>query len=108
MGLYFRKSVRMGLFRVNFSRSGIGLSAGIPGFRIGTGPRENYIQMGAHGIYYRAALPSHARAASPRETLQPTARPPGGHESNPPIPAGTLGDFHVIESPELRTPAANR
>jgi hypothetical protein len=99
MGLYFRKSVRMGLFRVNFSSSGIGLSAGIPGLRIGTGPRGNYIQMGAHGIYYRAALPSSRRyTASPRSV---TPAPPARSfrpESSPPIPSGTVGESQPIES----------
>lgn len=36
MGLYFRKSVRAGPFRFNFSGRGIGVSTGIPGFRIGS------------------------------------------------------------------------
>lgn len=56
MGLYIRKSVRVGPFRFNLSGSGVGVSVGLPGFRIGSGPRGNYVQMGAHGIYYRAAL----------------------------------------------------
>jgi hypothetical protein len=68
MGLYFRKSVRMGLFRINFSSAGVGISAGIPGLRVGTGPRGNYIQMGAHGVYYRAA-PPHVARPSPRLTV---------------------------------------
>jgi hypothetical protein len=58
MGFYFRKSVRFGPVRVNFSKSGIGLSAGIRGLRVSTGPRGNYVQAGAHGFYYRAKLPS--------------------------------------------------
>lgn len=56
MGLSFRRSVRVGPFRVNFSGSGIGLSTGVPGFRIGTGPRGAYVHMGAGGIYYRQSL----------------------------------------------------
>nr|MBI7150790.1 DUF4236 domain-containing protein [Pseudomonas aeruginosa] len=53
MGLSVRKSVRVGPFRFNLSKSGIGVSAGIKGLRVGTGPRGNYIHMGRGGFYYR-------------------------------------------------------
>jgi hypothetical protein len=62
MGFYIRKSVRVGPLRFNLSKSGIGVSAGIPGFRVGTGPRGNYVHAGRGGIYYRATLPSAPRA----------------------------------------------
>ncbi|WP_437193420.1 DUF4236 domain-containing protein [Planctomicrobium sp. SH527] len=58
MGFYFRKSFRAGPVRFNFSKSGIGVSTGIPGLRIGTGPRGNYVHVGRNGFYYRSALPS--------------------------------------------------
>lgn len=56
MGFYIRKSVKVGPFRFNLSKSGIGISTGIKGFRIGTGPRGNYVHMGRGGIYYRTSL----------------------------------------------------
>ena len=56
MGFYFRKSVSFGGVRFNFSKSGIGASVGVKGFRVGTGPHGNYVHMGRNGIYYRAAL----------------------------------------------------
>lgn len=56
MGLYFRKSVRVGPFRFNLSSSGIGVSTGIKGFRIGSGPRGTYVHMGRNGLYYRQTL----------------------------------------------------
>ena len=37
MGFYLRKSVRVGPVRFNLSKSGIGMSTGIKGFRVGTG-----------------------------------------------------------------------
>lgn len=40
MGFYFRKSVRVGPFRVNVSKSGLGLSLGGGGFRLGSSPRR--------------------------------------------------------------------
>lgn len=56
MGFYLRKSLTVGPFRFNLSKSGIGVSAGVKGLRVGVGPRGNYIHAGAHGIYYRASF----------------------------------------------------
>jgi hypothetical protein len=58
VGFYLRKSVRVGPLRFNLSKSGIGVSAGVPGLRFGAGPRGNYVHMGRGGLYYRASLPS--------------------------------------------------
>ncbi len=96
MGFYFRKSVRFGLLRVNFSKSGVGLSAGIRGLRVGTGPRGNYIRAGAHGFYYQATLPPvRQRGASrPVAPTRPANDPPTGPETLDP----TVGTFEAIES----------
>ncbi len=56
MSFYFRKSVSAGPFRFNFSKSGVGLSVGVKGLRIGTGPRGHYVHAGRGGLYYRASL----------------------------------------------------
>ncbi|MEV6219616.1 DUF4236 domain-containing protein [Nocardia sp. NPDC051833] len=56
MGIYVRQSLNAGPFRFNLSRSGLGVSVGVPGFRVGSGPRGNYVHAGAHGVYYRASL----------------------------------------------------
>lgn len=56
MPLYFRDSISFGPFRINLSKSGIGMSAGIKGFRVGAGPRGHYIHAGVSGIYYRKTL----------------------------------------------------
>ena len=53
MGFYFRKSINLGGLRFNLSKSGVGVSTGFKGFRIGSGPRGNYVQMGRNGIYYK-------------------------------------------------------
>lgn len=45
-----------GPVRVNFSRSGVGVSAGVKGLRFGTGPRGHYVHAGMGGIYYRQHL----------------------------------------------------
>ena len=53
MGVYFRKSLRAGPLRLNFSKHGIGISAGVKGLRVGTGPRGAYLNAGRDGLYYR-------------------------------------------------------
>ena len=83
MGFYFRKSIRVGPLRFNLSKSGIGVSAGVRGFRVGTGPRGNYVHMGVGGLYYRSTLPSSSPPASrppvPATFEQPTTHAPLEH-----------------------------
>lgn len=54
MSIYLRTSIRLGPLRVGVSKSGIGVSAGIPGLRVGTSPRGSYVRVGAAGVYYQA------------------------------------------------------
>ncbi|WP_373143384.1 DUF4236 domain-containing protein, partial [Mycobacterium marinum] len=77
MGFYIRKSVKAGPFRFSLSKSGLGVSVGAPGFRVGTGPRGNYIHMGRHGVYYRASLNGRRAPSrpSPPSMLQPASLP---------------------------------
>lgn len=58
MGLYLRKSFRAGPVRFNLSKSGLGLSGGVKGARVGVGPRRTYVHAGRHGLYYRKHLSS--------------------------------------------------
>jgi Protein of unknown function (DUF4236) len=58
MGFRFRKSVKMGPFRVTASRSGLSISAGIKGARITAGPRGTYITIGFGGVSYRQRIDS--------------------------------------------------
>lgn len=64
MGISFAKSVKFGAVKFNFSGSGIGMSVGIPGLRIGTGPRGAYIAGGVAGFRYRKSLGPGKRTAS--------------------------------------------
>jgi hypothetical protein len=75
MAFYLRNSLRVGPIRFNLSKSGIGVSAGIRGLRLGTGPRGNYIHMGRHGLYYRATLPS---GGTPGKATSPPGSASGG------------------------------
>lgn len=49
MGFYLRKSVRVGPLRFNVSGSGVGVSAGVCGLRVGSGPPCNYVHVGRGG-----------------------------------------------------------
>jgi len=56
MGFYYRKSVNFGPFRLNLSKSGIGGSVGVRGFRTGVsakGRRNTTFSLPGTGIGYR-------------------------------------------------------
>ncbi len=93
MGIYSKKSISVGPFRYSLSKSGVGLSVGVKGLRVGTGPRGNYVRMGRGGIYYHKALPSvkNSGRANSEETV---------HEFRPEtFPASpTHGPMQEIES----------
>jgi hypothetical protein len=64
MAWYLRKAFRLGpLMRLNVSKSGLGVSFGVRGLRLGTGPRGSYFHAGRGGLYYRQSL-SHSRGVS--------------------------------------------
>ena len=95
MGFYIRQSVKVGPLRFNFSKSGVGVSAGVKGLRVGTGPRGNYIHMGGGGLYYRTTSPkggSRTPARAQPSYLPNHPRPQ--HEAN----AGTVGPMEEIQS----------
>ncbi len=56
MGFYLKKGFNFGPFRLNVSKSGIGVSVGSKGLRFGSGPRGNYVHAGRNGLYYRKAV----------------------------------------------------
>ncbi|OGI25010.1 MAG: hypothetical protein A2287_09320 [Candidatus Melainabacteria bacterium RIFOXYA12_FULL_32_12] len=62
MGIFIRKSFNVGPVKVNLSKSGIGVSAGVKGFRVGRGPNGNYIHTGRKGLYYKTNLPNNPKA----------------------------------------------
>lgn len=89
MGIYLRKSISVGPFRFNLSKSGIGVSAGVTGLRFGIGPRGNYVHMGRGGLYYRATLPPSSSARS-----SPIQSPPE-------VSSGTHAPLEEIESADV-------
>ena len=56
MAFYIRKAFKTGPVRLNLSKGGLGLSAGITGARIGINKRGTYVHGGRHGLYYRKYL----------------------------------------------------
>lgn len=71
MAFYLRKSFRMGPVRVNLSKSGLGVSAGVTGARIGiTSQGKPYVHAGRGGLYIRkyASFSKGSAARSQMET----------------------------------------
>lgn len=65
MGWYLRKSLGFGPLRINLSKSGLGGSVGVKGFRVGTGPRGRYLHAGRGGLYYRTSLDTPVEPSEP-------------------------------------------
>lgn len=63
MGWNYRKSVKIGGVRINFSKSGIGVSSGIKGLRIGVNSKgRTYVSAGRNGMYYKKTYGSKSRS----------------------------------------------
>lgn len=59
MGLFFRKSIRIGKHtRLNINKDGIGVSTGIKGLHVGANSKGTYVSGGKNGVYYRKQLSS--------------------------------------------------
>lgn len=104
MPFYIRKSVSAGPFRFNLSKSGIGVSAGVKGLRIGTGPRGHYIHAGRGGLYYRSTIPSsgkkNARTTTP--TSPQTQNPSVTIISEPNVQMIRVSSADVLEMEDAR------
>lgn len=98
MSFYLRKSIKVGPVRFNLSKSGIGVSGGVKGFRVGTGPKGNYIHMGSDGIYYRKTLGGSKKQGA-------TGTPP--HFYQEPIPSGRMTPTEITEVPMTEIESAD-
>jgi hypothetical protein len=58
---YLRKRLNLSPVCLNLSKSGLGVSVGIPGLRIGKGPRGTYVHAGRQGLYDQRGLPGHVQ-----------------------------------------------
>jgi Protein of unknown function (DUF4236) len=80
MPWYYRRSFGRGPVRLNLSRRGLGVSLGVKGFRVGTGPRGTYVRASRGGFVYQQYLsaPSSPRArrnGPPPTSLGPSFKP---------------------------------
>jgi hypothetical protein len=72
MSWSFRKIFRFGPFRTTVSKNGLGLSFGIPGFRVGvSGNGKKYITLGipGTGIYYRKFFDFHKSGQNEKQLI---------------------------------------
>ncbi len=75
MGFFFRRSTSFGPFRLNFSKSGIGASVGVPGARLTVTPRGTmYVTAGSDGFYYREMI-TRPPGVSTDQSFRPTPNP---------------------------------
>ncbi|MDE2481731.1 MAG: DUF4236 domain-containing protein [bacterium] len=95
MGFYIRKSMSVGPLRFNLSKSGIGVSGGMTGLRLGTGPRGTYIHAGRGGLYYRQYLFTHPRSRRGGASVGAPGMPPGA----PPAPTGPSNAVTIASAP---------
>lgn len=59
MAFFLRKALKLGPLRLNLSKSGVGVSAGVTGARLGIrADGQPYVYGGRHGLYYRQNLGS--------------------------------------------------
>jgi hypothetical protein len=76
MGFYLRKAIRLGPIRLNLSKSGVGVSAGVTGLRVGVRPDgRQYVHAGRYGVYYRENLNS-PRTSTTEDNQQQQIRQP--------------------------------
>lgn len=97
MPFYFRKAINLGLLRLNLSKTGIGVSGGVTGFRIGVNSKgRTYIHAGRGGLYYHSSLPLSAANktsdAEPRNSKNHVSRGPLITHGSPPT-RGIDGDL---------------
>lgn len=76
MAWFLRKSLKLGPLRLNLSKSGLGLSAGIKGLRAGIDAKgRKYVAGGRGGLYFRTYVkPGEQEAPTSPPELEP-ARP---------------------------------
>ncbi len=56
MGFFIRKAFSAGPIRLNLSKGGLGVSAGVTGARLGINKNGAYVYGGRHGLYFREQL----------------------------------------------------
>jgi hypothetical protein len=86
MSWSYRRSIRIGPLRFNLSKSGIGASAGIPGFRVGKdakGRSYSQVSIPGTGIYRRDYYKTNPTATNAQSTPGTLTAPNQASISNP-------------------------
>ncbi len=76
MGWTWRRSTSVGPLRFNFSSAGVGVSVGVRGARLSTGPRGTYIHVGAGGFRYSQRIDGTATGHRSGALRQPPSSSP--------------------------------
>lgn len=79
MGWGIRRSKKIGLFRLNMSKSGLGVSFGVPGARIGINSKgKKYVRGGVPGtgLFYQQQLGTGSRRQQATASASSTNIPP--------------------------------
>ena len=87
MGWNLRRSKKLGLFRVNLSKSGLGFSVGVRGFRVGRdahGRAYTATSIPGTGIYRKDYLKK-TQAPPPPQPNLPQSAPPRAKAATPRI-----------------------
>jgi hypothetical protein len=105
MGLRFHSSISSGPFRLNFSKSGVGVSVGVRGLRVGAGPRGTYVRTGRNsgasllGLLFLGVVGAISQlvpsSEKPRETTVQRTAVERAHQSKPtaqPVAVGRKKD----------------
>src|SRR5437764_3769725 len=66
MGFSFRKSIKFGAFRLNLSKSGVGVSTGVKGARSSTGPSGTKVYGGWGPFRYQKNVGPGIGSVAPR------------------------------------------
>lgn len=100
MGYFFRRSAKVGPFRLNFSKSGVGASVGVKGARLTMTPRgTTYVTAGSHGFYYRETLPNRGGIQVP--SYSPNCVPPQSGRTEDAISNASVSDLVDSSSERL-------
>ncbi len=90
MGFSFRRSMKLGPMRLNFSTRGIGVSTGVRGARISMGPRGTYVTLGAGGFQYRVRLDGRRASRRSPSPLPYSPSSPLPASLAEPVPVGNI------------------
>jgi hypothetical protein len=100
VSFYLRRSVGLGPMRVSLSTRGLGASIGVPGLRVGDGPRGAYVSLAGGVVSYRATTRRRARSRTGPTTA--TQVPSGAGLAVPPTEVGDVVGEDTPESMILK------